>query len=481
MFIQLLPSQVKCLAHIVGLVLIVTTICQGKTGDVLGTAASRSGRTVEKIEWEGTEKGFILITYPKSFKSFQPYHLNFWFPGTSGNPGFGIANENENYIEICTSYLVQESFAVGEYSKKHWALCQEFEEFLINRKQITVGQRIISGVSKGGWLAFGMSVEPPKDLDGVVIVAAGMYPREQRTPNFKGSKLAILVCTGETDSNYPFAQMAGAYYKKYKLEDYCYEEWLTKGHISAVSPRVIEWLNVQAKKGESKHALQVFSDTLVTKKLNEVEELDEPESQYIALRHLLKSPSYRHVSTELRERILNKGQGLNKDKAVIAWLKDYNILRKIVQTEVKLYQQRRVTSQEAAEIKAHFVKLANLTKYNTLKVRAAYGYLRNTKGHVMLKLQEKEKAKPEYKKMKKEFEDIQRRIHGDRKTDPILVDEFQELAYELRAKSTKQVMDSFYQVEWRKQYTVDDPRMKKLLETKQEALTTHKPYSGVSY
>lgn len=313
--------------------------CLGATGDVLSTEISASGRMIEKVEWQGTEKGFILISYPKEFKNSHTYHLNFWFPGTSGNPGPGIANENENYIEVCFSYLAKKEFAVGEYAKEHWSLCRKVEEHLLARRSIAVGQRVVSGVSKGGWLAFEMSVDSLRGLDGVVIVAAGILPRVQKIPNLKQSQLSVLVCTGETDVNYPFAQMAEAYYQKSGLKDYSYEEWLTRGHVSHISSRVNEWLNVLSKKKEPKDVLQSYCESLITQRMLEYDKLSSPKEKYIFLRHCLKSPASAYIGNGLRQEMITKGRELGKEETVVAWLNDYAILRKIVQAEVKVYKE----------------------------------------------------------------------------------------------------------------------------------------------
>ena len=452
-----------------------------ETGDVLSTQTSRSGRTVEKIEWEGTEKGFILITYPKELKPSQKYHLNFWFPGTSGNPGLGVADQNLNYIEICVSYLAEKNFQPGEFALKHWDFCREIEKYFLGRKEVVVGQRIVSGVSKGGWLAFDMSVEQPAGVDGVIIVAAGRSPREKRTLDFKHSTLSVLVCTGETDSNYPFAQMAESFYRKCGLDDYCYEEWLTKGHVSQVSERVVEWLNVQAKKEESPVALELYCDKVIRSRLAEGEKSDDPKAHYISLRHHLKSPAAAYVSEGLRSELLVKGRELAKDPAVAAWLLDFKTLRKITEADLKNYQTGRVTSEEAKKSKNYFLKLAQNTKHSDLKFRAAYGYLRKAKDEALLSLQEKEKATPAYQKAEQELKDLRDILNKQRPPAPELIEQFQNMSVELGRRNTKLSMDAFRKVEWDDEYVIEDAVIEKLLKEGSRALGEPSAYSGVSY
>ncbi len=186
--------------------------CRGESGDVIASEISPSGRLVEQVAWNDTEQGFLLISYPKGFTNAKRYHVNFWFPGTSGHPGPGIADENDGYIEVCLSYLSKKNFAPGEFARDHWALCRSVEANVSKRKGFAVGQRILSGVSKGGWLAFETSLEQLQGLNGVVIVAAGALVHEKRFPKMQKSAVSVLVCTGETDTNYPFAQYAETYY-----------------------------------------------------------------------------------------------------------------------------------------------------------------------------------------------------------------------------------------------------------------------------
>lgn len=469
------------LLALIGSLLGLAPIARGENGIILSTKTSSSGRSVEKIEWEGTEKGFILISYPKDLKPTQTYHLNFWFPGTSGNPGLGIADQNLNYIEICISYLAQKGFATGEWAQKHWELCQEIEAYLTKRKGVTIGQRIVSGVSKGGWLAFEMSVVNPKGLDGVIIVAAGKSPRENRKLDFKNSSLSVLVCTGETDSNYPFSQMAEAYYQKSELRDYCYEEWLIQGHVSQISERVIEWLNVQGKKEESPEALQSYCDSLMKHRLAEGEKIADPITRYITLRHHIKSPVASYMSEDLRQASITKGRELAKDPAVAAWLKDYAILRKIVEADQEVYQNNPVTSADMSRIKNHYLKLAENTQHTDLKTRAAYGYLRKAKDEAILLLQEKEKATPSYQTAEKELEALRSTLNKQRTKDPLLMEQFHQLAAEHGKRNSALAMDAFREVEWHKKFTLNHPLIEPLLKKGLRATDKTAPYSGVSF
>lgn len=436
---------------------------------------------MEKVEWNDTEKGFILISYPKGFTEKQLYHLNFWFPGTSGNPGTGIADENDGYVEVGLSYLSKGDFAPGEFAREHWTMCQSVEKQLLARKSFTVGQRIVSGVSKGGWLAFEMSIEHPQGLNGVVIVAAGALPHEKRFPKLDKSALSVLVCTGETDTNYPFAQMAEGYYQKCGLSDYSYEEWLTLGHVNSISTRVNEWLDVQAKKRESREALQSYCDDLVKNRIAECERSESPVDQYISLRHHLKSPSSAHVSANLREQMLSMGRELGKNEKVGAWLRDHNILRKIVQAEVKIYKETSISSKTLADLRGHFLKFTQTSQCRDLRIRASYGYLRITKAYAVALLKEQESKNHEYVNMQNNLIAIRDRLSEQKSHNPLLLAEFQQRANELAKRNRDIAMDAFRKVEWHRQYTLDDPEINTLLKEGEKSSGKTGAYTGISY
>ena len=189
-----------------------------------------------------------------------------------------------------------------------------------------------------------------------------------------------------------------------------------------------------------------------------------PLERYIAIRHHLKSPAAAHVTASLREAMLTKGREWGKHESVMAWLKDYNILRKIVQAEVKIYKETAVTAKSLDELKGHCVKLAQTTKWHDLKIRAAYAYLRITKAHAVALLKEQESKKPDYVQLEKELVALRDEYNSQKTRDPIILEQFQKKANELANRNYEISMDTFRKVEWYNQFTLDDPQMKTLME-----------------
>lgn len=109
------------------LIVTLTQLHASKKGDVLSSYESHSGRLVEKISWSDTQENHIIVSYPQNFNPSETYHINFWFPGTSGKPSSGIEDTLENYIGVGLSYLDKDKVPSNEYALKHWELCKNIE------------------------------------------------------------------------------------------------------------------------------------------------------------------------------------------------------------------------------------------------------------------------------------------------------------------------------------------------------------------
>ena len=115
------------------------------------------------------------------------------------------------------SYLDKDKVPANGYATEHWKLCQDVERLIVKRKNLKVSRRTVSGVSKGGWMAYYMSLEPLEGLHGTAIIAAGQH--KGGIPPLKKNldHLAVFVGTGETDSNYPHAQMAVNFFNQSQI------------------------------------------------------------------------------------------------------------------------------------------------------------------------------------------------------------------------------------------------------------------------
>ncbi len=472
------------------LISLLTTGLHAQTnGEVLETYTLPNGRKVEKVHWQETVDGYVLISYPKDFNPEQIYHINFWFPGTSGKPSQGIENENDQYLGIGLSYLQKSHTPSGQYYQAHWALCKEVEATLQNRSKLTIGARTLSGVSKGGWVAFYTSLDAPDGLDGLAIIAAGKPTQIQAKHGAKKNKLAILLCTGETDPNYPYTQLAVPYFKAAIIESLCYEEWLGKGHISKISPRVNEWLNVQAvRKSKSSHELQQHCQRLVTEKLKHIDSISSGTEQYIALRHLLGSPSTHYIDASTKARILNQGRELSQSPSLQPWLSDFKAFRKLIKEETHTFKLGNLKTHKVGSLIERYQHIAQSSPHPDIQSRAAFAYLRVLKMHAMLAMQDTAKKEPTFSHIQQQIDQLQKRqdrqINALSPTEAKQLHELHQQAATLRGKMS---MDAFYNVEWHNKYTIH-PAMAAIIEqhSAKETSPPHtksskQPYSGIAY
>jgi len=452
-----------------------------ENGEVIQAYVNQSGRKVEKLYWEEARDKYVLVSYPRHFDVDQTYHLSFWFPGTSGKPSHGIADKNDQYVEIGLSYVSPEHIPAGRDTETHWRLCESVEESVVKRTRLKVGRRIVSGVSKGGWLAVYLSVNPPAGLHGVGIIAAGRSTSAKYDKVGKAKDLAVFVGTGETDSNFPYAQLAIPYFKEYKVESLCYEEWLGAGHVSIISPRVIEWLDIQAKKGESVQALTHYCDQVASQKLSDIDRIKENKDKYVALRHLLSAPCYQYVSKSVKNKILTQGRELTKSGSFKAWLVEFNQFRAVVKRESEVYDELNVDSSMLKKLADKYQLMANQTQYSDIKTRAAYAYLRVIKLYTIQKAQEIARKNPAYQQVQQKFERLRREI-TDRRKPPTQeqINAYQTAGGEMMKLRNKYAMSAFYDVEWHKKYA-SDPAMDEIIEADDLGMKSKSFYSGVGY
>lgn len=457
------------------------TINAQENGDILETYTNRTGRKVEKIHWDETQEKHILISYPKDFNPEKTYHINFWFPGTGGKPGQGIEDENAQYIGIGLSYLERSRVPKRGYCTSHWDLCRNIEKSMVDRLGLSIGIRILSGVSKGGWLAFHTTLIPPKELHGIAIIAAGKYHQVDFPPNLHNRKLAVFVGTGETDSNYPYAQIAIPYYKKATVESLCYEEWPREGHVSIISPRVNEWLDVQAQRHNSPEELTDYCEAIILKKLKQIEEIDDKKDSYIKLRHLIGNPATVYISKSTKDKIIQKGRELIKSDTLKLWLVDFKKHRDLVKEEAELFNTGNLITPDLGKLAKKYQNLAATTTHKDISGRAANAYLRVTKVHSIYTLQDIARKEAEYLNIEREFNAFKKQLTlANQKPAEADQNHLNALAAQLASLRSKAAMKAFYDIEWYNKYQID-PAMDKLINEDAANVKEIEIYSGIGF
>ncbi len=446
-------------------------------GEVLETYTSSSGRMVEKIAFNDTQHDYVTVSYPKGFDASKSYHINFWYHGTSGKPTSGIEDSLESYIGVGMSYLDKDKVPPNGYATKHWESCLAVERNFTKRRKVKISRRIVSGVSKGGWMAYYMSLEPLEGLHGTGIIAAGMHQGGVEPIKSQLDHLAVFVGTGETDSNYPHAQMAVDFFKKSKIHSFCYEEWLEEGHVSIASPRTLEWLKVQGKRGGPKNLLVEYAEKVVQQKLEKIQKLEEHTQKYIAVRHLLYAPTAQYVSAQTKGVIKSLGKELTAQAEVKSWLIEYHKFRSMVQRETKFYHDGRREPELLGGFVKGYQKLALESAYPSIARRASYAYMRNLKNYTIEELKEEYLATTEYPSLKVEFDALNKKVSTSSAPSQEDINRRQELFSKIRTLALDAGMQGFYDVEWHKKMQ-PDAKVEHVIKSGRVSKDSVEAYSG---
>lgn len=131
-------------------------------------------------------------------------------------------------------------------------------------------------------------------------------------------------------------------------------------------------------------------------------------------------------------------------------------------------------------IESKYQQLAQNAKHDDIRTRAAYAYVRNRKVLTMLELQKEYKKDPAYLKLEEQFNHLQEQMKKMTGNDEELISRYKKAHKDLFDEMGILTMDSFYEVEWRQKFTLDD-KIKPLLEKPTEPYGLNRVYSGVSY
>lgn len=470
----------KILIPVISIFSLISSLLATDDGEVTEIYTNKSGRKVEKIYWEDTRENYVLVSYPQNFDINKTYNVNFWFPGTSGKPGAGIEDQNDSYIGIGLSYLEKDKIPKGGYATAHWELCRNIEKAVVKRTKLKLNRRILSGVSKGGWLAFFSTFYPPNELHGVAIIAAGQLRGDELPIERNAEHLAVFVGTGETDSNYPHAQMSIAFFRKSKIASLCYEEWLREGHVSMISPRVNEWLDVQAKRGESSKSLSDYCGKVIGEKFAKIKTLEDVRSQYIALRHLMRSPCMKYTPKEISNEVKSFGRDVSKSEDLQPWLKEFEKFRGIVSKETEKLRNRGTGVVNNAVFVEAYKKITLETKYPDIAHRAVYAYLRTLKNHTINTLRKKYLAETNHAELSKKFHDFQIQLHNSSVVTQEQMNKLESMGAEVNDMGGDASMKAFYDVEWHNKFEID-PKMQKMLDQSQKNKMPQEIYSGLGF
>jgi hypothetical protein len=230
-----------------------------------------------------------------------------------------------------------------------------------------------------------------------------------------GRELSILVGTGETDPNFPQAQLAVQLFRAAGAA-VCYEEWPGEGHTYHRDGRVRDWLDVEARRADELE-LRTFCARAVAEALKQAQAWDDPRDRYVALRYLAGDPRLWEAGDAWRKRVRLAGMEAASDGGVKSWLIGLDRLRTLVKREVAFFDRRDFEVAKLEKLVAAYMRLLAEVDHVDLAARAAHGYDRAAKMLAIYSEQMKARQDPEYRELMEEYVILQTKF-GEANGEP---------------------------------------------------------------
>lgn len=435
---------------------------------------------VQKIGRPKTEKGFVTVYYPDGFDAGKRYSVLYWFHGTGGSPNAGIGRGHDRFISVGMSYLKRDEVPAGGYGAAHWEECLAVRAEL-EKHGLKLDRNVVAGMSKGGWASFYIAAQPRDGLHAVGIFAAGKDPNVKKVPSLKGRGLSVLVGTGETDPNYPQAQLAVDVLKAAGAVVF-YEEWTGEGHTYHRDGRVRDWLDVEARRSDPAE-LRSYCARAVEEALAKAQAWKNPKDRYVAMRLLVGDPRLRAAGEAWQKRVKQAGSELAQDPGVKGWLGAFNRSRELLRREVAFFDRRDFKLPQLEKLVAAYDKLMAEVGHADLAARAAYGHHRAAKMLAIYTEQKKAQEDPAYRRLMEEYVKLQAKFGqaNGKPGEPVMA-RLKEVGARLGELRHKASMGAFREAEWGDGSGAKDPLVKAVIQAGKLA-TRGKPvaFSGVAF
>lgn len=218
-------------------------------------AHSVRGQTV--IKWTDPSLPDRTILVKPSAAPDRPARILLHLPGTSGRPIVDNIGDAAILQVGMPALRENEVPANSDLATETWKACLRVRERLKREgHRIDPGPVLLSGSSRGGWIASAISMVQPRGLGGLILFGAGQHPDsatrriEQRgkiqvfhgTP-FKKAFSMYISC-GDLDENYTAALSAAGQYRHLGAR-VSVERFPGVGHVRRISPRYLRWLQVE--------------------------------------------------------------------------------------------------------------------------------------------------------------------------------------------------------------------------------------------
>jgi predicted esterase len=365
----------------------------------LSVAAALDPGKVHRVNWSGTEKGYIRISVPAAAAEGQALPVLFWFHGTGGQPSiifghghqYGMLKDEGRYgldevyrakfayirdhlIVVGMSYPKRDAGAPRFPIERIWEHCRGVRDWLDPQVSVDKSRCYMGGFSRGGNNSFLTSIRPPPDLAGIAMFAGGVPSGFRFDPDKRYPRpFHVLLGLGEWDSNFWAGHIAHRFFQS-RGATVTYDEWLNGGHGAIeMSRRVLDWFELRLREKEPSYRAEVTRALLA--EYAEVESSLQAWQRFLALREMLGDPRLPIADPRMRLKIQSGMRVLAKRLDVAGPYREYQDWSRQVNREIDLYHHGNVTEQALLHLLHGYRQFAQrypdgVSTRNTLQAQA---------------------------------------------------------------------------------------------------------------
>lgn len=183
--------------------------------------------------------GRAILVQPAA-PSERPAAILFHLPPTGGRPA--VDPPLPGIVQVGMPALrADEVPADSDLATETWRACLRVRDRLAAGREVDSNRCLVSGMSRGGWIASAIAMKQPPGLAGVLIFGAG-HPPDSRPAarRFPGGFQVYIAC-GDLDENLPLALGAIRLYRE-SGASVSFERYPLAGHVRRITPRCRRWL-----------------------------------------------------------------------------------------------------------------------------------------------------------------------------------------------------------------------------------------------
>lgn len=312
-------------------------------------AAIVPGKSVS-IPWEGLHHKKFSVFVPKDWTPNRKWPTIVYYPGVFGSPNTRVMEDfthQKDWVIISLSGITNDVFDYNEaLVRKELAVCQSIIKAMTPKLNLDPERLVISGYSKGGWIAT-MFVDRDHSFSGAVVMGAGANLNQKYTPKRFAKPTSIYIGVGQEDGNYVFSLRAKPYWRKLGAR-VTFDEYPGMGHDGPPFRKDLrgyleQWLRIAAGMEDKASATNWLREQLAALKKE-----DDLLKRYLAYEKLLEAPFLHLVDENVRKHIDGQLTALRKLPALATEWKAEQVYRNIMRREVKVTSLKQLRSCQQA-------------------------------------------------------------------------------------------------------------------------------------